>query len=165
MNGSTVRSRPADPEVTRSPKVVGHGGPPAASAGRPAVCHRQMTRKGLRGWRALRAPPEERDGCPGPLAVTGRPFSSICSNRPPLPGKQASSSWTGQSARSRSHRTPNVWSGHVATYGSVREEAGICGSVSVHVDGIGPGRITMQKNQKNRHQSCVFFVLYKRGFS
>lgn len=50
--------------IQRSPKVVRHGGPPAASAGRPAVCHRQMTRKRLRGWRALRAPPEERDGCP-----------------------------------------------------------------------------------------------------
>lgn len=58
----------------------GHGGPPAASSRRPDVCQRQMLRKGLGGWRALGAPPEERDGCPGPLSLTGRPFSSICSD-------------------------------------------------------------------------------------
>lgn len=44
---------------------------------------------------------EESDSCPGPLALTGRPFSSICCSRPPLPGKQAFSSGIGQSDCSR----------------------------------------------------------------
>lgn len=83
-SGGSTRS--TDPEVSGSPEVVGPGRPPAASSGRPAaVCQRQMTGKGPRGWRALGAPAEERDGCgPAPLALTG--LHSAASAPPGQPG-------------------------------------------------------------------------------
>lgn len=65
-----------------SGEVDCHYGPPAALLSWPDVCHRQMTRRRLRGWRALRKcrkTPEERGDCPRPLVLTGLSFNSICS--------------------------------------------------------------------------------------
>lgn len=115
-----------------SGEVDCHYRPPAASLSWPDVCYRQMMRKRLRGWRALRKhrkTPEERGDCLRPLVLTGLSFNSICSItavcvethsigrqiQETLTGKQAFSLWFSQWTCSNSsnsvwlHSLSRVW--------------------------------------------------------